>query len=121
MTYTQGHSQRGAQGVRAPPTPQMLCQVFRRESFIYFSVGSQSQITNNYLRNTSNILRWLSGERQRKDQNVPAQKSELGRSPKSATSHHFSIKIIQQEILQNTGWRKSRFTVESWFGPKNID
>jgi len=30
----------------------------KQESFIYFCVGSQSQITNNYLRKTSsNILR----------------------------------------------------------------
>jgi len=58
------------------------------------------KLQTNYLRNTSNILRWLPDERQQKDQNVPAQKSEVERSPKSAISHHFSIKIIQQEILQ---------------------
>jgi len=30
--------------------------LIERESFIYFCVGSQSQITNNFLRKTSNIL-----------------------------------------------------------------
>jgi len=39
---------------------------------------------------------------------VSAQKSELERSPKSATSHHFSLKIIQQEILQNTYEKKTK-------------
>jgi len=59
------------------------------------------KLQSNYVCNTSNILRWLPGERQRKDQNIPGQKSELERLPKSATSHHFSIEINQQEILQN--------------------
>jgi len=67
-----------------------------------------SKNKQNHFRNTSNILRWLLGERQRKDQNAPAQKSKPVRSSKSATSHPFSIEIIQQQILQNTYERKKR-------------
>jgi len=46
----------------------------KRVSFIFVQEVNR-KLQTNYLRNTSNILRWLPGERHQKGQNVLAQKS----------------------------------------------